>query len=48
LKANHKALINIQTYEKIQNKLNLNPQKIVTKIEENNNRIDKSDDFPLR
>ena len=47
-KANHKALISIKTYEKIQNKLNLNPQKIVAKIEENNNRIDKSDDFPLR
>lgn len=48
IKANHKALISIQTYDKIQNKINNTPQKIVAKIEENDNRIDKSDDFPLR
>lgn len=45
VKANHKALISIKTFDKIQIKLNHNPQKIVARIESNNNRIDKSEDF---
>ena len=48
VKANHEPFISIKTYEKIQKKLSFNPQKILAKIEENNNRIDKSEDFPLR
>lgn len=48
LKAKHKAIVSLKTFEKIQKKLNSSPQKLTTKIDLNLNRIDKSEDFPLR
>ena len=48
-RANHKALISLRTFEKIQSKLNNTPHNIViNRMEENLNRVDKSNDFPLR
>ncbi len=50
-KAKHQALISLKTYDKIQKKLNQNDRlnnNIKSKIEQNNNRIDKNNDFPLR
>ncbi|MDQ7023196.1 MAG: hypothetical protein Q9M97_06775 [Candidatus Gracilibacteria bacterium] len=47
-KAKHKALISMKTYEKIQKKLNSNHQSIANKIQENSERSDISEDFPLR
>jgi len=47
-KANHKALISLKTFEKIEKKINATPQKIVYKINLNLNRVDRSNDFPLR
>jgi len=48
-KANHKALITLKTFEKIEQKLKYSVQNvIVQKMEENINRVDKSNDFPLR
>lgn len=46
----HEALIDLKTYELILKKLKKlnNEDEIENKIEENNNRIDKSNDFPLR
>ena len=48
LKAQHKAIISLKTFENIQKKLKKNPQYIESKIESNLNRVDRSNDFPLR
>lgn len=48
IEANHKAIISIKTYERIQNKLKVNPNKLIVSIEKSENRIDKTDEFPLR
>lgn len=48
IKANHKALISIKTFEKIESKINNTPQNINSKIDDNINRVDLSNDFPLR
>ncbi len=47
MKAQHKWIISLKTFEKIQNKL-ISKSQIKRQIEENSNRIDVSDDFPLR
>lgn len=48
-KAHHKALISLKTFQKIETKLKTPAQnEIVQKIDENLNRADKSNDFPLR
>jgi len=48
-KAKHQALIPLETFEKIEAKVNCSTQSIIqTKIIENWNRIDRSKDFPLR
>ena len=47
-KASHNALISLKTFEKIERKINNTHQIITAKIISNDNRIDRSDDFPLR
>lgn len=41
-------MISLKTYERIQSKLETSPQYLVKQIEINENRVDRSDDFPLR
>lgn len=48
VKAKHKAIISLKTFEKIQRKLNAPLSNVVKMIESNSNRSDKSEDFPLR
>jgi len=50
-KAKHSALISLKTFDKIQVKLRrigTSITEIRDKIEVNTNRIDRSEDFPLR
>jgi hypothetical protein len=47
-KAKHQAIIDIATYEKILNKLNTKAKILDKSIESNSNRVDKTNDFPLR
>lgn len=47
-KAKHEALISMATFKKIQERLLVSPQYITSRINENLNRKDLSEDFPLR
>lgn len=48
VKAKHKAIISLNTYNKIQKKLNVPIGKVKQQIESNLNRVDLTEDFPLR
>lgn len=47
-KAKHQAIIDIATYEKILSKLDTKAKVLDKSIESNSNRVDKTNDFPLR